>query len=146
MAVSFKDFNTMETKSYSNKYLMDSAESVGESKIPRWRLKWMLRLTNIYYNASLDMLNLLTTMYLVVFDVHMRNTYILDETAFIISLIIQSIFFFDMLVNFIIIGPKKLCGGRKKIYYELMLQVGFIFVLITDYSLKYQKLGENNVT
>ena len=140
MAMSFKDFNTMDTKSQSN-FLMDSYGGIEEKQIPLWRLKWMLRLTNIYYNAALDMLNLFATMYLVVFDVHMRNTYIIDQTPFIISLVIQSIFFLDMLVNFIIIGPKKLCGGRKKMYFELILQVGFLAVLITDYSLEYQKLG-----
>lgn len=145
MAMSFKDFNTMDTKSHSN-FLMDSYDGIEEKQIPLWRLKWILRLTNIYYNAALDILNLFATMYLVLFDVHMRNTYIIDQTPFIISLVIQFIFFLDMLVNFIIIGPKKLCGGRKKMYFELILQVGFLAVLIADYSLEYQNLGENNVT
>ena len=51
-----------------------------------------------------------------------------------------------MLANFIVIGPKKLCGGRKKMYFELILQVGFLTVLLTDYFLEYQKLGENSVS
>ena len=51
-----------------------------------------------------------------------------------------------MLKNFIIIGPKRLCGGRKKMYLELILQVGFLVVLVTDYCMDYQKLGENSIT
>ena len=31
-------------------------------------------------------------------------------------------------------------------YFELILQVGFLTVLLTDYFLEYQKLGENSVS
>ena len=89
MAVSFKDFNTFDSKSHSNMNLLsDSIDGLEEKKIPRWRIKWMLRLTNVYYNAALDMLNLLLTMYIVVFDIHMRNTYIYWKGTYVFSLIV----------------------------------------------------------
>ena len=31
-------------------------------------------------------------------------------------------------------------------YLELILQVGFLVVLVTDYCMDYQKLGENSIT
>ena len=89
MAVSMKDFNTTESKSDSNHhYLMGSMDGVEEKQIPRWRLIWMLRLTNVYYNAVLDMLNLVVTMYLVIFDIHMRNTYLYWVAPFTVSIVI----------------------------------------------------------
>ena len=48
----------------------------------------MLRLTNVYYNAALDMLNLSLTMYIVVFDIHMRNAYIYWKATYVFSLIV----------------------------------------------------------
>ena len=68
--------------------LEDSMDVIEEKQIPRWRLKWMLRLTNVYYNAALDMLNLSLTMYIVVFDIHMRNTYIYWKGTYVFSLIV----------------------------------------------------------
>ena len=68
--------------------LSDSTDGLEVKQIPRWRLKWMLRLTNVYYNAALDMLNLSLTMYIVVFDIHMRNAYIYWKATYVFSLIV----------------------------------------------------------
>ena len=87
MAVSFRDFDTIEVSSHENMRFI-IGEDGERGQIPRWRLKWMLRLTNVYYNAALDMLNLILTMYLVVFDIHMRNTYIYWKMPYIFSLVI----------------------------------------------------------
>ena len=67
--------------------LADSNDGERE-QIPEWRLKLMLLLTNIYYTGALDMLNLLMTMYLVVFDIHLRDTYFFYETPIYLALII----------------------------------------------------------
>ena len=104
-----------------------------------WRTKMITILTNIWFNGALDLINLSFTFLLFQFDQHLWFSTGTDLAILIIALILQAVFFVEMLANFICIGPSKLWQTRKIMYFELLLQIALALQAIIDSTILKSK-------
>ena len=90
------------------------------------------------YNAMLDLGSFLTAISIIIFgfnnDISIE-THVGKYPKIIFILVVNGMFFIDMIANFIVIGPKKLWYNRKIIYLEVFLQLYSLWIiLVTIYS------------
>ena len=107
-------------------------------ELPYWRVIWTYRLKHPMYNAMLDLGSFLTAISIIIFGFNNQNTveaHIGKYPKVIFILVVNGMFFLDMIANFIVIGPKKLWYNRKIIYLEVFLQLYSLWIiLVTIYS------------
>lgn len=96
------------------------------------RLKWLHYLSNAWYNGFIDMLNLSFALTILIFNIHLEGGHEDTEKQFWIAVGIESIFLTDMILNFFVVGPKKLWRSKKIMYFEIFLQFWFIFRIMSS--------------
>ena len=100
--------------------------------------RWLNYLTHTWYVGLLDMINLGFTVFILVRNIHLDVGDVENWKAFGFSVAIQVIFLIDMILNFAIIGPRKLCKSRKIMYLECLLQLDFIIRILMMAFINHQ--------
>lgn len=97
-----------------------------KAKYSECQMRWLNYLTNAYYNGAMDLMNLGLTILILVFNVHIDVGNLKSGPVVILCIIIQFVFFFDLIANFAVIGWRKLWESRKLMYFEILLQLDFL--------------------
>ena len=96
--------------------------------IARWRVSWSKLLKNPVYGSSLDVVNFCFELIILSSSQHL----ILAEgitTYYVIGIVVNSLFLFDMIGSYVVLGWKHVLAFRREIVVETMLQIVF-FTLI----------------
>mmetsp|Transcript_45970 Transcript_45970/g.60921 ORF Transcript_45970/g.60921 Transcript_45970/m.60921 type:complete len:268 (-) Transcript_45970:310-1113(-) len=96
-----------------------------------WRARWTKVLIDPLYMGVLTGINVAYSLLLLLID---RATVYWKETFFVpiavIAIFISLVFTVDMIVHFVVLGPHSCWKEKKYIYYELLLQVSAIALII----------------
>ena len=98
-------------------------------------MKAIRLLTNIWFTGILDAINLTFTVCIFMLDMYFNwNDHELAIGTLSFATILQAFYLAEMVMEFVTIRPLKLWNTRKIVYFELFLQVLFIFVLIKTFT------------
>lgn len=93
----------------------------------------MNRLSNLYYNAFLELLNFGFSFYIIMFGIHINVSLTSnDKTVAVVSLTFQCIYLTDAILNLIVLGRNNLKNCRSSIKLEIFLQIIGIVILIWE--------------
>ena len=86
-----------------------------------WRTRWIPRLINPVYMGTLAMTNLLFSIFMLVSD----NFLIWKAKYFnciaALALLFNTLFLFDLIMNFIVLGPTNVWKTKRFLYLELVV-------------------------
>ena len=108
-----------------------------------WRVLWMKRLMNPVYTGSLCAANLVFSIFMLTSDMSIEWKTTNFKYIAPIAIILNLIFFVDMIANFIVLRPLNVWKFRKPVFFELLLQLFMVLfiVLYYDSTFGFSKFG-----
>lgn len=79
-----------------------------KAKYSACQMRWLNYLTNAWYNGTMDLINLGLTILILVFNIHIDIGNLNSNAIVYLCIIVQFVFLFDLIANFVVIGWRKL--------------------------------------
>lgn len=101
-----------------------------QEQLPPWRTRWIPRLMNSVYMGVLTFVNLVFSIFLIVADFMLIWKVEYFKLISGLALFINAVYFLDMVMNFVVLGPKNVWKSKTLLYLELVVQALFICYVI----------------